>query len=177
MAANENELEIWPISISEEYFRSSESSPTRPSFDVDMAKELLINSTISALSLNKRFDIVAGTPSRAFSVYRFRNELAFFLPYGLCLGLGLPILALGLAAFFTRNLGVSAITGGFLQVLMTTTGHGSLDNVVVKTSGTMGDHENVSYELKEMMIRFGELIDVNDAEDAPSVITTYSQSV
>jgi hypothetical protein len=171
LVTNENELEIWPLSIFE-YLRSREES-----FNVDMAKELLINSTISALSLNKRFDTVAGTTSRAFSVYRFRNKLAFFLPYGLCLGLGLPILALGLAAFYTRNQGVSAITGGFLQVLMTTTGRGSLETVVVKTSGTMGGQENVSDELKEMVIRFGELIDANDAEDTRSVMTSSTRSV
>jgi hypothetical protein len=178
LVTNGNELEIWPLFIFEEYLSSDMSAAlSGASFNVGKAKELLINSTISALSLNKRFDTVAGTTSRTFSVYRFRNKLAFFLPYGLCLGLGLPILALGLAAFYTRNQGVSAITGGFLQVLMTTTGRGSLETVVVKTSGTMGGQENVSDELKEMVIRFGELIDANDPEDARSIMTSSTRSV
>jgi hypothetical protein len=83
----------------------------------------------------------------------------------------------GLAAFYTRNQGVSAITSSFLQVLMTTTGRGSLETVIMKTSGTMGGQENVSDELKEIVIRFGELIDANDVEDARSVMTSTTRSV
>lgn len=69
------------------------------------------------------------------------------------------MIVLGLAAFYTRNQGVSAITGGFLQILVTTTGRGSLEDVIAKGIGAMGGYENVSEELEETMIGFGELIE------------------
>ncbi|KAF2993874.1 hypothetical protein E8E13_001624 [Curvularia kusanoi] len=116
------------------------------------------------LALNRHFDIVNGTVSRTYNVYRFHNRLSFFLPYGLSLGLSLPIILLALRAFRIRNQGVSAITGGFFQILMTTRGRGSLDDIVLKGSGTMGGLENVSEELRESKIRFGELIDADDVE-------------
>lgn len=78
------------------------------------------------------------------------------------------IIALGLAAFYTRNQRVSTITDGFLQILITTTGRGSLEEVIGKGSGTMGGQENISEELKETMIRFGELIEANSADDRRS---------
>jgi hypothetical protein len=99
-----------------------------------MAKELLINTTISAVALNKRFGVVDGTETRAFNVYRFKNKLAFFVPYGLSIVLGIPIIALGLLSFYVHNQGTSAISGGFLQLLMSTTGHTGLEDVVIKHS-------------------------------------------
>lgn len=158
-------LDIWPLSVFARRIRLEERDEWQTPFDADMANELLINSTINMLSLNKHFDMVAGTTSRTFNVYRFRNKLAFFLPYGLALGLSIPMIALGLAAFYTRNQRVSAITGGFLQIFMTTTGRGSLEDVIVKGSGTMGGYENVSEELRETQIMFGELSQSNSTDD------------
>ncbi|KAI4705081.1 hypothetical protein J4E89_009375 [Alternaria sp. Ai002NY15] len=129
-----------------------------------MANELLINTTISALALNQRFDIVNGTETRTFNIYRFENKLAFFLPYGLSLALAIPILVLGLIALYVQNHGVSAISGGFMQLLMTTTGRGSLEAVVARGSGTLGGYENVSEELRGMEVRFGEFVDVSGGE-------------
>jgi hypothetical protein len=118
-----------------------------------------LNSTISMLSLNRRFGIVNGTTSLTVNIYRFRGKLAFFLPYSICLGLSVPIIASGLIALFVRNQGVSAITGGFVQLLMTTTGRTSLEAIVARSTGMMGGHESMSEEFKELRIRFGELID------------------
>ncbi|KAH6618853.1 hypothetical protein C7974DRAFT_38251 [Boeremia exigua] len=144
-------------------------------FDPTMARDLLINTTINALSLGERFDVVLGNTTRVFNVYSFQDKQAFFLPYGLALGLGIPIIALGLAAFYTRNQRVSAITGGFLQILMTTTGRRSLDDIIVKGSGTMGGQENVSDALKEASIRFGELVaDGGRVEVRDSVCSTHA---
>jgi hypothetical protein len=148
--------EVWPFTVFQRRLGYSEHAP---SFDVQMANEVLLNTTISMLSLNKRFGIVNGTTSRTVNIYRFQGKLAFFLPYDICLGLSIPIMASGLIALFVRNKGVSAITGGFVQFLMTTTGRTSLEAIVARSTGMMGGHESVFEELKELNIRFGELIE------------------
>jgi hypothetical protein len=166
------QFEIWLLSVFERRLPSASTSMRDfIPFDVDMANELLINSTILMLALNRRFDNVNGTTSRAFNVYRFRNKLAFFLPYSLSLGLAIPIIALGLFAFYVRNQRVSAISGGFLQLLMTTTGRTELETIIMEGSGTMGGRENVSKKLKRTKIRFGKLIELDKEEraDDPSV--------
>jgi hypothetical protein len=166
-----DESAIWPLSVFGRRLPSNDSLMRRfVSFDADLANELLINSTISMLRLNRRFDNVNGTSSRAFNAYHFHNKLAFFLPYSLSLGLAIPIIASGLFAFYARNQRVSAISGGFMQLLMTTTGRTELEAIIMKGSGTMGGRENVSEELKRTKIRFGELIEFRNKErtDDPS---------
>jgi hypothetical protein len=164
-------FEIWLLSVFERRLPSDIYSRTFIPFDVDLANELLINSTISMLALNRRFGNVNGTTSRAFNAYHFRNKLAFFLPYSLSLGLAIPIIASGLFAFYVRNQRVSAISGGFLQILMTTTGRTELETIIMEGSGTMGGRENVSEKLKRTKIRFGKLIELDKEEraDDPSV--------
>ena len=157
-----NSPDIWPLSVFER--RLGGGNVMCPKFDADMANELLINTTISVMALNTRFGIVNGTETRASNVYRFENKLAFFLPYGLSIGLGIPIIALGLLSFYIHNQGVSAINGGFLQLLMTTTGRTGLEDMVIKRSATMGGYENMSDELKAVEVRFGELIEVGADE-------------
>ncbi|KAJ8119064.1 hypothetical protein OPT61_g81 [Boeremia exigua] len=167
--------EIWPMSVFERRPVRPTIYPGGSNFDFDKARDLLFNSTISMLALNRRFEVVNGTAERLFNVYRFQNKLAFYLPYGLSLGLGLPIIALGLAAFYIRNQGVSAISGGFLQILMTTRGHGMLDYTILKGSGTLGGHENVTQELKDLDVSFGELINDNAGrKDGPCSVCNHS---
>ncbi|CAN9335502.1 unnamed protein product [Alternaria alternata] len=119
--------------------------------------------------------MVNGTETRGFNAYRFENKLAFFLPYGLSLTLAVPILALGFIALYVQNHGVSAISGGFLQLLMTTTGRTSPEAVVTKGSGTLGGYENVSNELREMEVRFGELIEVkgDDLKETDTLLSGH----
>jgi hypothetical protein len=116
-----SKYEIWPLSVFERRLGSRGQSLGRPSFDTKLATELLENTTISALSMNERFDTVNGTESRSFNIYHFQNKLVFFLPYGLSLGLAIPVIVLGLIALYVQN-GVSAISGGFIQLLITTIG-------------------------------------------------------
>jgi hypothetical protein len=163
-------FEIWPLSVFERRLPTGQTPSQVSKFDPKMATDLLINTTISALTLNDRFDMVNGSELRNLNVYRFEHKLAFFLPYGLILGLAIPTIALGLVALYMQNHGVSAMNGGFLQVLMTTTGRTEMEAVIKKGSGTMGGDENVSKELREMEVQFGELID-ND-EDERNNLTT-----
>jgi hypothetical protein len=151
------EKELWDNSIFGR--RNPTDSFDRIKFDPELVKDVLAKTTISALSLNGRYDMVNGTETRAFNIYRFQRKLPFFLPYTLSLGLAIPIIALGLLTLYIQNNGVSAITGGFVQVLMTTTGRTLLEAVIAKGSRSMGGAENVSKELSDMEIRFGELIE------------------
>ena len=175
-ASNSATKEIWPLGVFEQRLHKGVVDDC-PAFDHDMAKDLLINTTISALALNQRFDIVNGTETRGFNAYRFVNKLAFFLPYGLSLALAVPILALGFVALYVQNHGVSAISGGFLQLFMTTTGHTSLEAVVTKGSGTLGGYENVSEELRETEVRFGELIEVSgdDQKETDTLLSGHEE--
>jgi hypothetical protein len=159
-----DQFEIWPLSVFERRLPKDDPLSQASKFDPKMATELLINTTISALTLNDRFDIVNGTELRSFNIYRFEHKLTFFLPYGLALGIAIPIIALGLVALYVQNNGVSAMNGGFLQLLMTTTGRTQMEAVIVEGSRTFGGYENVSKELGEMKIRFGELIDDDEDE-------------
>jgi hypothetical protein len=149
--------DLWDSSIFGR--RNPTGNKYRIKFDPELMNDVLVKTTISALSLNERFDMVDGTETRAFNIYRFQRKLPFFLPYALSLGLAIPVIALGLSSLYIKNNGVSAIPGGFIQVLMTTTGRTSLEDVIGKGSRSMGGTENVSRELSEMKIRFGELIE------------------
>jgi hypothetical protein len=141
-------------------------------FNQEILNEALANVTISALALNDRHDLVPGTETRMFNVYHFQHKLVFFLPYTLLLVLTIPILILGLVAL--QQNGVSAISGGFLQILMTTTGRTTLEAVAAKSS--LGGQENVSKELRDMEVRFGELVDVEEAGESKETIVANVQN-
>ncbi|KAJ8117316.1 hypothetical protein OPT61_g1458 [Boeremia exigua] len=174
--------DIWALSVFERrYTREYDiygdlRDITCPHFDAELAKELLINTTISMLSLNLNIDTVNGTTTRTFNMYRFRDKLAFFLPYSLSLGLAIPIIVLGLAAFYTTNDRTSAITGGFLQLFMTTTGNTQLHELLTE-SATMGGRENVTDALREAEITFGELVgSVDDVSETGGGIDARSDA-
>jgi hypothetical protein len=124
----------------------------------DLLNEALANITISALSLNTWMEVVNGTVTKRVSVYNFKGKLSFFLPYGLCLLLAIPIIILGLRSHCDN--GVSAMDGGFLQILMTTTGRTELERQAM--GGCEGGYENVPKELKRLKVRFGELLVADD---------------
>jgi hypothetical protein len=119
-----------------------------------LLNEALANITISSLALNKHFESVNGTSTRVFNVYHFENRLSFYLPYGLCLLFTLPVLVLGLLAL--HHNGVTAIDGGFVQLLMTTTGQTKIEDAI--GAGCLGGEENIPNELKRMRVRFGEMV-------------------
>lgn len=123
-------------------------------FSPSLLNEALANITISAISLNKWHDLVNASATRAFNVYRFEHYLSFYLPYGLSLLFMLPVALVGLRALQHND--VTAIDGGFVQILMTTTGRTEIENAAVK--GCLGGEENIPKALKKLKIRFGELV-------------------
>lgn len=79
------------------------------------------------------------------------------IPYLACLGLSVPFLLLAL--FSLHQNGVSAIQGGFLQMLTTIIGSDTLRKAAAGNS--LGGEENVPEELKRLKIRYGELLGGN----------------
>lgn len=75
------------------------------------------------------------------------------LPYACCLIAVLPFLILGYRSL--QSNGVPAISGGFVQTLMTTTGSESLRDTAAV--GCLGGQRNVPQKLKDMEIIYGEL--------------------
>jgi hypothetical protein len=116
---------------------------------------MLVNVTIGALSLNLWHGIVNGSVSRTYTVYRFDHRISFYLPCGLCLLFSLPIVVFGMLAL--RSNGVSAIDGGFVQILMTAATGNTAVEQAARTS-CFGGPENIPEELKKLKVRFGELI-------------------
>jgi deoxyhypusine synthase len=127
-------------------------------FTETLLNEALANLTISALSLNYWYDSINGMSTKQFNLYQFTHKINFFLPYGLPLLFAIPIIALGIMALYHN--GVSAIDGGFLQLLVTTTGRTELESHATKAC--LGGYENISRELKELKVRFGELLTDED---------------
>lgn len=116
---------------------------------------MLANITIGALTLDLWRGMVSGSVSRTYTVFRFDRRINFYLPYGLCLLFSLPVVALGMLAL--RRNGVSAIDGGFVQILMTAaTGETAVEKAARR--GCMGGAENMPEELMRLKVRFGELV-------------------
>lgn len=108
----------------------------------------------AALQLGFWYTTVPVNITNIQEVYSFISPKTLIIPYLTCLLLSIPFLCLGLNSL--RLNGVSAIEGGFLQILMTTTGSKALEKAAA--GGCLGGDENVPENLKRMRIRFGELV-------------------
>jgi hypothetical protein len=122
----------------------------------DMLNDFLLNITLSAVTefgwWTANDTLV--TQWATISVYSFSRPLNLVVPYFLCLCLALPILSIGAFAL-VRN-GVSAIDGGFTQLITTSTGSETLEKVAA--GGCLGGNESIPGELKYLKIRFGEFV-------------------
>jgi hypothetical protein len=119
----------------------------------ERVEELLQNITLSMLTISHATVHTTVLQSQTVNYYAFDRRLNLILPYFLSLAVTLVFVVLGMLALF-RN-GVSASSGGFLQILCTTRGNETLDNATIGAS--LGGRENVSRELREMKVAFGEL--------------------
>jgi hypothetical protein len=91
-------------------------------------------------------------------VYSFSQPLNLIIPYFLSLFVAVPFLVLGFWAL-TQN-GVSAMDGGFMQIITTSTGSAILDTAAA--GGCLGGNESAPQELKDLKIKFGEFIGRKD---------------
>jgi hypothetical protein len=116
--------------------------------------ELLTNVTLSTMSLGiwKQPTLVTTTEYR--NTYHFSRPMNLILPYSLCLGIGIIIIILGLWSLYQNE--IPAADGSFLQIVMAIKGGTKLEELVIK-QGLVGSTE-ASKELKELKVRFGELV-------------------
>ena len=136
------------------FFRSPADGPEFV-LSAEVLNDALFNTTMSAAYQLGFWNTTV--PVRVTNIeqqYAFISPKTIIIPYLSCLLISFPFLLLGL--FSLRSNGVSAIDGGFLQILMTTTGSKALEKAAA--GGCLGGNENIPEDLTKMKIRFGELV-------------------
>ncbi|KAF2652967.1 hypothetical protein K491DRAFT_780657 [Lophiostoma macrostomum CBS 122681] len=131
---------------------------------------LLSNLSISMLSLDLWHEELSVTSTQARATYVFGNQVAFWLPYGLSLGIAVAYVALGMRALMGN--GGPVVDGGFLQVMVSTRGRTGLEGAVradmdCADRGGMGMGTGscgLSEETLKMRVRYGEVVGVRDVD-------------
>lgn len=116
-------------------------------------QDLLQNRTISLLTIPNIETSTTVSGVIYTQQYIFTPRTTLIVPYATALGVSLVFLLLGLNAL--RQSGVSASSGGFMQILCTTRGSPILEEVASK--GWSGGSENIPEELEKLQIMIGEL--------------------
>ncbi|KAI9730399.1 MAG: hypothetical protein M1834_005909 [Cirrosporium novae-zelandiae] len=131
-------------------------SQSDPTFNISAKtlQSLLLNITISMLTLNQTHTPAAVQTTTFDNVFAFTHPLNLILPYFLCLAAALIFVIAGGIALL-RN-GVPASSNSFLQLLCTTRGSERLDKAAA--GGCLGGPDNVPEELGKLRVRFGELV-------------------
>ena len=116
---------------------------------------MLLNITLSAIVKynlwTARTNVTRHDPRQQ---YHFSRVPRLVVPYFGTLAVVLPFLAAGLWALWTN--GVPATDHGFLQILMTTRGSPTVDRLAA--GGCLGGEANVPGRLKDLPVRFGEVV-------------------
>lgn len=135
----------------------SNSIPVELNITEDGLNQLLGNLTLSMIpSLGLWSETVNVTKSLSQNVFSFSHPINLILPYFLSLLLALPLLIIGTFALIQN--GVPATDGGFIQILSTTTGSPILQRVAA--GNCLAGEEHPSKQLRELKVRYGELVDL-----------------
>jgi len=135
----------------------SASKDAPPSFNItqELINDYLFNMTTSMMVAYGQWTTTANaTKSTATNIYSFSQPLNLILPYFISLGLALPFILAGMLTLWKN--GVSATDGSFMQLITTSTGSAILDRAAA--GGCLGGDESAPQELKDLKIRFGEII-------------------
>jgi hypothetical protein len=133
-----------------------------PSFEVS---EKILNEGLANTTLNVMYGFgqwnttVAANVTEITTVYVFKVRRNLIVPYFLTLFVAILFLILGIISMHQN--GVSAMDGGFLQILMTTTGSMTINKAAA--GGCLGGRENVPKQLLNLKVRFGELIEKDNS--------------
>ena len=129
---------------------------TRFNITQDSINEYMTNLTIAALTLNVATSKTQVQTSEYRTTYEFSAPINIFLPYALCLAFGAAFVAIGIWSL-AQN-GSPAADGGFLQVMTTTVGRTQMEELAIALQ-TGDNPENITKELLNLRVRYGELID------------------
>ena len=111
------------------------------------------NITMALMKINSDWNTTTNvTHTNYQNAFSFTPRI-LVLTYACCLIAVLPFLLLGYHSL--QSNGVPAISGGFVQTLMTTTGSESLRDAAA--AGCLGGQRNLPRKLKDMEIIYGEL--------------------
>ena len=118
--------------------------------------QALVNITLSVMTAFGLWNTTTNaTITQSINIYKFSKPPNLLVPYFLCLAVTLPSLVLGMIVL--RRNGVSASDNSFIQLITTSTGSKELEKAAAGVC--LGGAENASTQLKELKIRFGELLD------------------
>jgi hypothetical protein len=137
------------------WFLSNHIDPRTYSLTESMLNQYLSNVTISALSLNTWIASTAVDVTEYQTTYNFSNPLTLIVPYSISLLLCVIFVTIGVWSIMQN--GTSAVDGGFIQVMTSTTGRTKMEGIV-RTHHINGD--NLPQELLDLEIRYGELVDI-----------------
>ena len=144
-----------------QYFTSNNSTLETYTITPELLNQALLNITLSVIvDFGWWKTSVDATQWKPINIYTFSKPGNLYIPYFLSLVLSIPILILG--AFALHRNGVAAMDGGFIQLVTTSTGSKALDKAAA--GGCLGGNESVTEELKELKIRFGELVDARSED-------------
>lgn len=117
--------------------------------------DYLLNMTLSMMTAYGTWNTTTSTTtSTLHNVYEFSQPLNLLLPYFITLAFALPFIIVGGLALIWN--GVAATDGSFMQIVSTTTGSAVLDRAAA--GGCLGGEESVPTELKDLKVRFGEIV-------------------
>lgn len=135
----------------------SNSIPVELNITEEGLNQLLGNLTLSMMpTLALWYETVNVTKSVSQNVFSFSHPINLILPYFLSLLLALPFLIIGTVALIQN--GVPATDGGFIQILSTTTGSPTLQQVAA--GNCLAGEEHPSRQLRDLKVRYGELVDL-----------------
>jgi hypothetical protein len=122
--------------------------------------QALQNVTIALMKLDSPWNTTIDVTKSSYqNIFKF-SPIPLIAPYACCLAAVIPFLLLGYRSL--RLNGVPAMSGGFVQTLMTTTGSEALRDAAA--AGCLGGGRNVPQQLKDMEIIYGELHDEGKQE-------------
>jgi hypothetical protein len=134
-----------------EYWTSNDVNITESGIN-----QALQNITIAMMQINPAWQTTTQVTQTSYeNIFSFSSRPRLIVPYACSLGAVLPFLILGYISM--RMNAVPAMSGGFVQTLMTTTGSATLRDAAAV--GCLGGEQNTPKSLKNMEIMYGELVE------------------
>jgi hypothetical protein len=117
--------------------------------------QALQNFTIALMLFNTQWSTTTNVTQSIYENTFVFTPTKLIAPYACCLLVVLPFLILGYRSLHLN--GAPALSGGFVQTLMTTTGSETLRQAAA--AGCLGGQRNIPKELKDLEVIYGELRD------------------